>query len=47
MKWLVYSISGYEAGHFFCDDKDRGFRNWCWVRKANPTNYMVVPAPSE
>lgn len=44
MKWLVY-MGEYLAGEFTCDDKDRGFSVWCWVRKANPTNYIVVPAP--
>ncbi len=45
MKWIVYFINGLEAGKFTCDDKDRGFRNWCWAHKViHPDNYFVVPA---
>lgn len=46
MKWLVYR-GEYLAGKFSCDDKERGFRNWCWVNKiSHPDNYIVVPAIS-
>lgn len=45
MRYLVY-LNDYLAGSFVCDDKDRGFSNWCWVHKiVHPDNYTVVPAP--
>lgn len=45
MKWNVVFNNGLHAGHFYCDDKDRGFANWCWVNKVKfPDNYMVIPA---
>lgn len=47
MRYLVY-MNDYLAGSFVCDDKERGFRNWCWARKVtHPDNYTVVPAPVE
>ena len=47
MKWNVVFNNGLHAGHFFCDDKERGFANWCWVNKVKfPDNYMVIPASS-
>jgi hypothetical protein len=45
MKYLVYR-GEYLAGQFTCNDKDRGFRVWCWANKVtHPDNYIVVPAP--
>lgn len=44
MKWLVVFNNGLYAGHFYCDDKERGFKNWCWANKVKfPENYMVIP----
>lgn len=44
MKWIVFFNNGLVAGHFTCDNKERGFNNWLWVRKSFRDNYYVLPS---